>query len=276
MPVQRDEPVQLIAQEQVRLFAELRKLPDAAWQRPSHYHGWSVARVVAHLALGGQFFHQSIGKAVRGDTLPPSLPGGQRMTADGFRTQLEQKQEQLAAKPRGEVLTLFDKTGSDMVDLLRKVPAHHMVRPAWHPDGGWTVAMFVSMRVFDLAFHGWDVRVAMDPAAIIRPQLQPFLVSLQLQVAKRRFKGGPELDAMYRFDLGSQSWTARAFGGKLEFGPPEPNPDATIKTDPNTFLLLSTARRPLAALEERGHLKLEGERDLALALLGVLFPTPER
>jgi len=52
MAALRDDPVQLIAQEQVRLFSELKKLPEAAWQRASHCNGWSNARVVAHLTAG--------------------------------------------------------------------------------------------------------------------------------------------------------------------------------------------------------------------------------
>lgn len=267
MPVQRDEPVQLIAQEQVRLFAELKKLPEASWRQPSHYQGWDVAGVVAHLALAAQFFHQSVSRALRGDSQAPSLPGGQRITAEAFKDRLTAKQNELAVSPRSELLALFDKSGSELADLLRRIAPHNMTRPAWHPDGTWTIAMFVSMRVFDLAFHGWDIHVALDPAAVIRPQLQPFLISLHLQFEKRRFKGEADLDGVYRFDLTNQAWTTRVFNGKMEYGPLEPNPDVTIKTDPNSFLLLTTCRQPLDALQAKGVLKLDGDADLGSRLL---------
>src|SRR5437016_1757156 len=103
MPVLRDDPVQLIAQEQVRLFSELRKLPEPVWQRPSKCDGWTIARVVAHLALSGAFHQQSVSKALRGDSLPPSLPGGQRLTAEKFVEQQIAKQEALAAKNRQDI-----------------------------------------------------------------------------------------------------------------------------------------------------------------------------
>ncbi|MDE3077328.1 MAG: maleylpyruvate isomerase family mycothiol-dependent enzyme [Chloroflexota bacterium] len=274
MPVQRDEPVQLIAQEQVRLFAELRKLPDASWSRPSHHEPWTVAQVVAHLALGAQFFQQSIGRALRGDCHPPALPGGQRMTSETFVERLNTRQEELAKKPRSEILAVFDKTGSELVDLLRRVAPHNMTRPAWHPEKTWTIAMFVSMRVFDLAFHGWDIHVALDPAAVIRLQLQPFLLHLQLQFERRLFSGGPELDGVYRFDLGSQAWTTRVFAGKMSHGPLEPGPDAIIKTDANSFLLLSTCRQSMSSLESRGLLKLEGDRERAQGMLAAICRSP--
>src|SRR5579862_2761094 len=64
MAMQRDDPVQLIAQEQVRLFSELKKLPEAAWQHASHCEGWTNARVVAHLITQAEFFNQTVGKAL--------------------------------------------------------------------------------------------------------------------------------------------------------------------------------------------------------------------
>lgn len=274
MPVQRDDPVQLIAQEQVRLFAELRKLPEAAWRQGSHCPGWTNSRVVAHLTANAEFYHQSVSKALRGDTLPPSIPGGQRLTAESFRQRSGAKQEELAEKPRIELLNLFDQHGTALVDLFRRVAPHNMTRPAWHPAGMWTIAMFVSVRVFELALHGWDIHVALNPAAVIRPQLQAFLVHLQLQFEKRLFAGSSELDGMYRFELpGSAAWTTRIVNGKMDHGPLEPDPDATIRMDASHFLLLATCREQLATLEQRGLLKIDGDQERSRELLQALCRT---
>src|SRR5690348_7696163 len=121
MAVQRDDPVQLIAQEQVRLLTELRKLPETAWRQMSHCEGWTNARVVAHLTAGAEFYHQSVSKALRGDSLPPSIPGGQRLTVDQFRERSVAKQEKLAEMPPRDLLSLFDANGTALVDLLRRV-----------------------------------------------------------------------------------------------------------------------------------------------------------
>ena len=52
------------------------------------------------------------------------------------------------------------------------------------------------------------------------------------------------LDGLYRFELqGGMAWTTRVFNGKMEYGPLEPAPDATIRTDANHLLLLTTCRR---------------------------------
>jgi uncharacterized protein (TIGR03083 family) len=269
MAAQRDDPVQLIAQEQVRLLSELKKLPESAWQQPSHCEGWTNARVVAHLAVSAEFYHQTVGKAMRGDTLPPSIPGGQRLSVDQFRERSAAKQQELSVKPRAELLSAFDKSGTALVDLLRRVAPHNMTRCGWHPRGPRPIAMFVTSRVAELAFHGWDVHVSLDPHARIRELLQPFLVHLQLQLSKRSFEGDPELDGLYRFELqGGLAWTTRVFNGKMDYGPLEPAPDATIRTDANHFLLLSTCRERLPHLEQRGLVKIEGDRERAEQVLG--------
>jgi uncharacterized protein (TIGR03083 family) len=268
MALQRDDPVQLIAQEQVRLLAELKKLPEAAWRQMSHCEGWSNARVVAHLATGAEFYLQSVSKGLRGDVLPPSIPGGQRLTIDQFRERSAAKQEALAEKQPRELLAQFDQAGTSLVDVLRRIAPHNMTKPAWHPRGGWTIAMFVSTRVFELALHGWDIHVSLDPHARIRELLQPFLVHLQLQLCKRAFEADPELDGLYRFELqGSLAWTTRVFNGKMDHGPLEPAPDATLRTDANHFLLLTSCREELAKLEQRGLFKIEGDRERAEQLV---------
>lgn len=268
MAMQRDDPVQLIAQEQVRLLSELRKLPESAWRQMSHCEGWTNARVVAHLTVAAEWYAQSVSKALRGDTLPPSIPGGQRLTAEQFRERSKAKQEDLAEKPRGELLALFDNNGTALVDVLRRVAPHNMTKPAWHPRGTWTIAMFVSTRVCELALHGWDIHVSRDPQAKIREMLQPFLVHLQLQIAKRTFEADADLDGLYRFELqGGMAWTTRIFNGKMDYGPLEPAPDATIKMDINHFLLLTTCRESLTELEQRHLIGIEGDRQRTELLL---------
>jgi uncharacterized protein (TIGR03083 family) len=268
MAILRDDPVQLLAQEQVRLVAELRKMPEPALRQASHCEHWTNARVVAHLAAGAEWFQQSVTKAARGDCLPPSIPGGQRLTVERFWERLHRREEELAEKPRAELLAEFDQHGMALVDALRPVAPTSMSKPAWHPSGQWTIARFVSQRAWELAFHGWDVHVALDPSAAVRPAMQTFLVHVLLETNKRDFLPNDELDGLYRFELlGSQAWTTRIFNGKMEYGPPEPSPDATIRMDANHFLLLSTKREHLPQLEHRGLVKIEGDRERTVQLL---------
>jgi uncharacterized protein (TIGR03083 family) len=271
MAMQRDDPVQLIAQEQVRLFSELKKLSESAWRQPSRCEGWSNARVVAHLTVAAENLQHNVAKALRGDTLPPSVPGGQRLTPEQYIERVRSKQEELEQRPRMELLDLFDKNGTTLVDVLRRVAPHNMTKPAWSPFGERTIAMYVSIRIFELAFHGWDIHASLDSAARIREQLQPFLVHFFLQTGKRSFQGGPELDGVYRFELlGTLAWSTRVFNGKMDHGPLEPEPDATIKTDCNQFLLLSTHRASIAELEQQELLTIEGDHSRATQLLETL------
>lgn len=271
MAMQRDDPVQLIAQEQARLFSELKKLPEPALRQSSRCEGWTNARVIAHLTAAAEGIQQHVSKALRGDTLPPSIPGGQRLTAEQYVDRSRKRQEELAEKPRLELLDLFDKNGTALVDLLRRVAPHNMTKPAWSPFGDRTIAMYVSIRIFELGFHGWDIHASLDPNAKIREQLQLFLVHFFLQTGKRSFHGGSELDGVYRFELpGALAWCTRVFNGKMEHGPLEPEPDATIRTDCNHLLLLLTRRESLAPLEQHALLTIEGDRERASQLLEAL------
>lgn len=271
MAMQRDDPVQLIAQEQVRLFSELKKLPEAAWRHPSRCEGWTNARVVAHLTVACENIQNNINKALRGDTLPPSIPGGQRLTAEQYIERVRARQDELSEQPRLELLHLFDKHGTALVDVLRRVAPHNMTKPAWSPFGERTVAMYVSIRIFELAFHGWDIHASLDPNAKIREQIQPFLIHFFLQTGKRSFQGGPELDGVYRFELpGALAWCTRVFNSKMDHGPLEPEPDATIRTDGNHLLLLFTKRESLPHLEQRGLLTIEGDHERASGLLAAM------
>ena len=237
---------------------------------------WSIARVVAHFIVLAQFSQQSAGRALRGDSLPPSLPGGQRFTPETFRARSTAKQEELSLKSRSELLTLFDASGSDLVDLFRRMAPHNMTRLAWTPAGTWTLAMFVSMRVFELGLHGWDIHAALDSTSTIRPRLLSFLLGLQMHVLKRYFQASPELDGLYRFDLGSVSWMMDISNGKIQHRPMEVDPDSVVRTDVNNFLLLATGRRTAKQLESRGLLNLEGDVQRTEALLKVIVESVDR
>src|SRR3989442_930709 len=128
------------------------------------------------------------------------------------------------AMQRDDPVQLIAQEQVRLMSELKKLP-----EAAWHPRGTWTIAMFVSSRVFELAMHGWDIHVSLDPQARVRDLLQPFLVHFLLQVGKRTFEENPDLDGLYRFELqGGMAWTTRVFNGKMEYGPLEPAPDATI------------------------------------------------
>ena len=92
-----------------------------------------------------------------------------------------------------------------------------------------------------------------------------------LQVGKRTFEENPDLDGLYRFELqGGMAWTTRVFNGKMEYGPLEPAPDATIRTDANHLLLLTTCRETLPQLEQRGLLTIEGDRERTEQLIDAI------
>ena len=174
--MEQSDPVQLVADEQSRLSRELRDLPAAAWSAPSRCGGWSNATVLGHLTFGSVFHHESVTRALHGNASAPAGPNGQALTVEEFRQIWTSRQAELAEKPCEELLDLFDQHGCELVKLYQSLSPADSDKPAWHTSGLRTIGWFVAIRSFELGFHGWDIRAALDPKAAIRPELLPFLL----------------------------------------------------------------------------------------------------
>jgi len=63
----------IIKAEAADLETYLAGIPPDAWERPSGAPGWSIAEVVAHLAMGADLYYTYISRALTGE-VSPSLP----------------------------------------------------------------------------------------------------------------------------------------------------------------------------------------------------------
>jgi uncharacterized protein (TIGR03083 family) len=253
-----DHPVRLVADEGAELAGELLQLPDEVWTRPSRCPGWRNARVLAHLAAGAELYRQSILRALRGDA---SLSDAAAQAAACF----EVRQERLAECPPSILLETFAASGEALDRLFRSLSPADFGRPAWHPMRQVTVGTLLAFRVFELAFHGWDIRASVEPEAAIRPALAPFLVGFVRQAQRRFCRPSPDLEATGRFEVGGESWSLVVCAGQLDDAPPGARADLVIRTDPSTFLLLATRRRTLA--EVSGAVAIRGPAELASSVL---------
>jgi DNA-binding HxlR family transcriptional regulator len=84
-----------------------------------------------------------------------------------------------------------------------------------------------------------------------------------------------DLDATYELRLDGQRFRARVAGGRLEVARrEEPQPDATIATDPGTLAAILWHGRRLADGLRSGEVEIDGSRP-ALTRFLRLFPLPE-
>ena len=258
-------PIQLAADEQQRLSRELRELPADAWSAPSRCEGWSNARVLAHLSVVSLLQHQCVTGALNGKVAPPAGPEGRELKVEEFRQALTKQQEELARQSPEDLLALFDKQSRELTELYRSLSLADWDKPAWHPNGIRTIGWFVAVRSFELGFHGWEIRASLDPNAVIRPELRPFLVGFVRQAQLRLCRPDPELAGTCRFEVDGQTWTSRVGNGVLKDAPADAAADASVKTNANTYLLLITSRKSLAELSAR--ITFDGDRRRAERLL---------
>jgi uncharacterized protein (TIGR03083 family) len=260
-------PIQLIADEEPRLALELQRLPPAAWAAPSRCAGWSNAHVVGHLAFHAAVYRDSIARALRGDSTPPPGSDGQPLTREAFLSHADAQQVALANHVPEDVLRELSRAGDALTDVLKRLAPADLDRPVWHYTGTLTIGFLLAFRLYELAFHGWDVRSTVDPAAQIRPELCPFLVGTVRQLLPVLSAPDCSIQATCRFEVDGQTWTTHVGDGKVEEVMPAGEPDAIVRTDASTFLLLTTMRLPLSGCADR--VTIEGARDPAELALSV-------
>jgi len=263
--VEQSDPIYLVADEQPRLARELRDLPADVWSMPSRCEGWSNAQVLAHLVAGAELYRDSVSRALIGDAGPPIESDGRLMAVEEFPRLLPRRQEALARQPPLELLDWFAILGEQLADLYLRLYPADLNKRAWHPRGIFTIATFVTSRLYEIGFHGWDIHASVDPEADVRPELCAFLLRMVRARQVRNCRPDPNLEGRCRFEVDGRAWTIRVGGGALDVDSSAPTARATIQTDGSTYLLLATARRALA--DRRDRVAIEGDRRWAERLL---------
>ena len=252
----RHEPIGLVADEQMRLRLELATLGRQTWGGASGCAGWSAAQVVAHLVAGAELYQRSLGWALAGAAVSPAQ-------AARAMENVTECQARLADQPPSVLLPAFARRGEQLARSFERLTLADLDRPAWHPSGPRTIGSLVALRVFELGFHGWDVRVASDARASIRPALRPFLVAFVRQAQPRLSRPPAGLSLSGRFEVGDDTWSVAVEHGRVaEVSAGEPV-EVGVRTDPSTFLLLATRRRTLDEVVDRVVLTGESERAAA-------------
>jgi uncharacterized protein (TIGR03083 family) len=265
---EHQDPIHLVTDEESRLAQELKNLTHTVWAKPSQCEGWSNLHVLAHLIAGAELYADSVTRALNDDAAPPTGPDGQAIPPDTFPLLLPQRQDALTREQPPQLLDRFSASGQQLATLYRSLSPTDRDRPAWHPRGVLTIGTLVVFRLYELAFHGWDIRAPLDAEAEIRPALRPFLVSMVRQFQASRSQPDAHLSGACRFDVDNHTWTVQVHEGALAEAPDQPTARATIRTDASTYLLLATGRRTPAERMER--ISLQGDSHWAEQLLSTM------
>lgn len=159
-----------------RLFATLDQLPDGVATQPSLLPNWSVAHVLAHLALNAQAMTRRIEAALDGREVE-QYQGG----AAGRSEQIEAG----AQRPAGELVELVRTTAAQLDELFASLATEawslkvRTVAGGQHP-----VAHLPFRRWREVEMHHVDLGVGFDVS-----EVSPSLVDLALP---RLLEGLPE------------------------------------------------------------------------------------
>jgi uncharacterized protein (TIGR03083 family) len=239
----------------------VRTLTPVQLTGPSGASEWDVSQVLSHLGSGAVITKAGLDGALSGTGNPaPDFNQGvwarwNAMTpqerADGF----------LAAD--AELLAAYHRMDGQVRESLR-TDLGFLPEPV-------DLATAAGFRLNEFALHSWDVRVAFDPAATIRPEAVPLLVDrvafLLGWVAKPAALDGRSGTLLVRLSDPEQEFGLR-LGEGVGIVPAPAQPDGVLTAPAEAWLRLATGR--LSAEHTPSQVEITG--DIDLATLRRVFP----
>jgi uncharacterized protein (TIGR03083 family) len=245
-------------------LADMEALPPAAWQQPSDCDGWSIAGAFIHIVQVSELLGDSLARGQAGDPGPPPLAASDGVMA--WRAARTARQQLALTQSPTELFEWYHRGVGALEAELDAIPGADPSARGWHPTGAQTLEWIQDQWLFELALHDWDIRVALDPTADVRPEVQAAFARTLPARLGRGFNGGdnPALAGSYRIELAADppyTLTLQVGNGALSVVPNESvaTPDVTIATDPSAFGLVGTNRRPVAQFAEAGRWQTSGD-----------------
>jgi uncharacterized protein (TIGR03086 family) len=168
------------ATEQFRRHLSL--VGDDAWTAATPCTDWDVQYLVAHVVGGNRFASLVLAGRTADEALAAVMAS-----------------PQLGADPLGA----FVETSAEQRELFNEPGA--LDRLVDHPLGELTAARFLTMRVFDIALHSWDLATAIGCDGELDPALAELVLDIVLNEAPGMGFGiepcgavGPDATAMER------------------------------------------------------------------------------
>lgn len=229
--------------------ADMEALPAGAWEQACDCTGWTIAGAVIHLCQVAELLGDSIARGVAGDSGPPPLAATEGIPA--WRAHRAEVMKASLTLSPAELLEWYRRAVSQLNDAIDAIPTAPTGARGWHPVGPRPLAWLVDQWLFELALHDWDVRVAFDPIDEVRAAIRDaFGRTLPARVGRGFSRADdPALAGRYRVVLTGENphtFLLVVGDGTVEDRPDDDAPaDATIRTDPHAFAMVTTNRRPI-------------------------------
>ncbi len=267
--------VAAVRSESERLKEYLGALTPDAWGRQSACEMWEVRDVVTHLSQGAQMYAGMVSRGIQGDSSPPNgLPPAGAVNASlasGLIAQIAIS----GREAQGErALSNFSTTNDELNELLAGLAPDDWDKSCYHLVGIMPVSGFVSLRMIELAMHGWDIRSSLEPPAHLPPASLPvFMEVISGLISKWGFLPASRLTTpiRYRFELtGANSGSPDVVNDVVVEGDRaymEPGGEAAADTallcDAETFALVMFGRLTVDGAVSAGRLAVEGDDESA-------------
>ena len=260
--------IDLVNFESDRLGEFLSGLDERAWSLDSACEGWEMGDVVAHLSAGAESWASNITRAVAGDANPPP---GQAFLASGDRGSDTIAQAAISARQQmGPNLLEGYITGHVRLrQVLSGLGPEDWDKPCFHRRGQMPLQDYVSIRVQELAVHGWDIRFSRDKSAELWEESLPVLVGKVPRWLRTAFRPGLKLPTpmRFRFDVSGpvpvqEDVLVTGDGFKVDTSG-ENQPGVTFHCNTGNYILLIYGRLDLGGAADTSRLVIEGARDRA-------------
>jgi hypothetical protein len=135
----------------------------------------------------------------------------------------------------------------------------------------WLVATVVFNEI---VVHHWDIRAAREPDARLNPEAVPLLIAFSLRGVPLLGRG-EKTDGTWQLDVegpggGPVTLTVAGDQASAQHGPAA-RPDARVALDGDALVRLTWGRLDMAEALASGRVRVDGDRERALALQR-LFP----
>ena len=263
--------IDLVNFESQRLGEFLSGLDEQAWSLDSACEGWTVGDVVGHLSAGAESWANNITRAIAGDANPPP---GQEYLASGVRGSDIINQSAIAARQQmgPNLLDGYTTGHSRLSQALSSLGPEDWDKPCFHRRGQMPMQDYVSLRVQELAVHGWDIRSSRDKAAELWEDSLPVLLGKVPRWLRTAFLPGLALPTptRFRFDVSEpmpvhEDVLVLGDGYQVEASG-ESQPDVTFHCNTGNYILLIFGRLDLEEASDTGRLVIEGARERAADL----------
>ena len=243
------------------LAAMVRGLDREALSRPSAATEWTIAQVLSHLGSGAEITAAGLEAALSAEPRPGRAANEEVWARWDARSPEDQAAGFLAAN--AGLLARYDALDERTRESLN-VDLGFLPGPVG-------LAVAARFRLNELTLHSWDVRAALDPAAVLNADATPLLldiVGLMLGwLAKPAVLLGRSLAVRVDLTDPERSFTL-TLADPPALGDVVDEPDATVRLPAETWLRLVSGR--LRPEHRREAVALTG--DLGLDTLRQVFP----